>query len=249
MPLEILPAIDISKGQAVRLRQGDFETVLKVAEDPVRVARKFQEAGATRLHIVDLDGAKMGSPQNLPVIREMIRKLSIPVQLGGGLRSAELIDRVFRAASGIDRVIVGTTAASADDALMLDILHRYGDKIVVGADTKAGYIATQGWTERTTETAAEFGGRLVAMGARRFLFTDIARDGMLEGVNLEATRAFALAVGVPVLASGGVGGIEDIQKLAAPDAQQSGIEGVIIGKALYAGRLTLEDALRIAAGG
>lgn len=247
MPLEIIPAIDLVNGQAVRLKQGDFDTAVKVAEDPVRVARKFAEAGATRLHVVDLDGAKVGSPRNVSVLREIVRKAGIPVEFGGGLRTVEIIQSVFDRVPELDRIIVGTTAASADDALMLEILHRWGEKVVVGADTKDGYIAVQGWTARTHETAAEFGRRLVKMGARRFLFTDVARDGMLEGVNVEATRAFAEAVGVPVLASGGVGGPEDIQKLTAA-AQPNGIEGVIVGKALYAGRLTLADALRIAAG-
>lgn len=246
MALEIIPAIDLSKGQAVRLKQGDFDTAVKVAEDPVKVARKFQDAGATRLHIVDLDGAKVGQPRNLSVVKDIVRKVSIPVQLGGGLRDAEIIGNVLQAAPGVDRIIIGTTAASADDALMLDILRRWPEKVVVGADIANGYVAVQGWTERSHESAAEFGRRLVTMGARRFLFTDISRDGMLQGVNVEATRAFAEIVGVPVLASGGVGGPEDIQQLAAV-AKPNGIDGVIVGKALYSGRLTLEEAMRIAA--
>lgn len=242
--LEIIPAIDLRNGKAVRLQRGDFGTEARVAEDPVKVAQSFQDQGATRIHVVDLDGARTGSPHNVPTIREILRKVTIPVQVGGGLRTAELAERVVNL--GADRVIIGTSAAAHDEATVGEILAQFGEKVVIGADTAEGFVAVQGWLQRTEELAADFGRRLVALGARRFLFTDIARDGMLEGVNIEATRAFAEAVGVPVLASGGVAGPDDIVKLAA--AQPNGIEGVIIGKALYAGRLTLADALRLAKG-
>ncbi len=242
MPFEIIPAIDLRGGKAVRLQRGAFETEARVAEDPVKVARKFQDEGATRLHVVDLDGARMGSPQNVPVIRQILRQVSIPVQVGGGLRTAELVERVVDL--GADRVIVGTSAAiDAENAG--EILARFGEKVVIGADARDGFVAVQGWMQRTDEAVEAFGKRLVQMGARRFLFTDIARDGMLEGVNIEATRAFAEAVGVPVIASGGVAGPGDITALVP--LQPSGVEGVIVGKALYAGALTLADALRLAA--
>lgn len=243
MPLEIIPAIDLRDGKAVRLQQGAFETATRVAEDPVKVAKKFEAEGATRIHVVDLDGARIGTPQNVPTIRAILRAVKIPVQVGGGLRTPELVERIVNL--GADRVIVGTSAAT-DAANAGEILARYGDKIIVGADAKEGFVAVGGWIERTDEAVETFGKRLVALGARRFLFTDIARDGMLEGVNVEATQHFAEAVGMPVLASGGVAGPEDISTLAAL-AQPGGIEGVIIGKALYAGRLTLADALRLAA--
>ncbi len=244
MSLEIIPAIDLRDGKAVRLQQGAFETAARVAEDPVKVAKKFEAEGAKRIHVVDLDGARVGTPQNVPMIRAILRAVSIPVQVGGGLRTPELIERVVNL--GADRVIVGTAAAT-DPINAAETLARYGDKIIVGADAKEGFVAIGGWIERTDEAIETFGKRLVALGARRFLFTDIARDGMLEGVNAEATQRFAAAVGVPVLASGGVAGPEDISTLAAL-VQPNGIEGVIIGKALYAGRLTLADALRLAAG-
>lgn len=243
MPLEIIPAIDLRDGKAVRLQQGAFETAARVAEDPVKVAKKFEAEGAKRIHVVDLDGARVGTPQNVPTIRAILRAVGIPVQVGGGLRTPELVERVVNL--GADRVIVGTSAAT-DVINAAEILARFGDKIIVGADAKEGFVAVGGWIERTDEAVETFGKRLVGMGARRFLFTDIARDGMLGGVNVEATQRFALAVGVPVLASGGVAGPEDISTLAAL-AQPNGIEGVIIGKALYAGRLTLADALRLAA--
>jgi phosphoribosylformimino-5-aminoimidazole carboxamide ribotide isomerase len=245
MPLEIIPAIDLRNGQAVRLQQGAFGTAARVAEDPVKVAQRFEAEGAQRIHVVDLDGARIGSPQNVPTIRAILRKVNVPVQVGGGLRTPDLVQRI--ADLGADRFVVGTSAA-IDAVNAAEILARFGgDKIVIGADARDGFIAVQGWTQSTGEAADAFGRRLVQMGARRFLFTDIARDGMLEGVNAAATEAFARAVGVPVIASGGVAGPEDISTLAAL-AQPDGIEGVIIGKALYAGRLTLADALRLASG-
>lgn len=244
MSFEIIPAIDLRGGRAVRLQRGAFETETRVAEDPVKVARAFEQQGAKRLHVVDLDGARMGSPQNVPVIREILRKVTIPVQVGGGLRTPELAERVVNI--GADRVIIGTSAA-IDPVNAAEILARFGEKVVIGADATEGFVAVQGWLQRTDEAVEAFGQRLVQMGARRFLFTDIARDGMLQGVNTEATARFAEAVGVPVIASGGVAGPGDISALVA--LQPSGIEGVIVGKALYAGALTLADALAIAAGG
>lgn len=239
--LELLPAIDLMGGQAVRLKKGDFATREKVAEDPVAVAKGFAAAGARRLHLVDLDGARTGAPVNHPTIRAILEAIDIPVQVGGGLRTVDRVARILEL--GADRAVVGTSAARDPEAIAA-ILQRFGDRVVVGADTAGGYIAVHGWKERTDETAEDFARRLAALGASRFLFTDIARDGMLEGVNVAATAAFARAAGVPVLASGGVAGIEDIVGLRA--AQPSGIEGVIIGKALYAGRLDLAEALRAA---
>lgn len=244
MAFEIIPAIDLRNGKAVRLQRGDFDAETRVAEDPVRVAQSFEAGGATRLHVVDLDGARVGSPQNVPTIREILRRVSIPVQVGGGLRTPELVERVINL--GASRVIVGTSAA-LDPINAAEILHRFGDRVVIGADATEGFVAVQGWLQRTDEAVETFGRRLVGMGARRFLFTDIARDGMLEGVNVEATHRFAEAVGVPVIASGGVSGPDDIRALAA--LQPAGVEGVIIGKAFYAGALTLADALAIAGGG
>jgi phosphoribosylformimino-5-aminoimidazole carboxamide ribotide isomerase len=226
----------------VRLQRGDFETEARVAEDPVKVARAFQDAGARRLHVVDLDGARVGSPQNVPTIREILKRVSIPVQVGGGLRTPELVERLVNL--GADRVIVGTSAV-LDPVNAAEILRRFGDRIVIGADAKNGFVAVQGWMQISDESVEAFGKRLVGMGASRFLFTDIGRDGMLAGVNLEATRGFAEAVGVPVIASGGVAGPDDIRQLAL--LQPAGVEGVIVGKALYAGALSLADALAIAA--
>jgi phosphoribosylformimino-5-aminoimidazole carboxamide ribotide isomerase len=243
--LEIIPAIDLLGGQAVRLRKGDYATGEKVAEDPIAVARSFEAQGARRLHIVDLDGARTGDPINAAIVRAVVEAVAIPVQVGGGVRT------VARAAEligwGVARVIVGTSAAQ-NPAVIGAMLSEFPENVIVGADTADGFVAVHGWQESSGERAADFGRRLIALGARRFLFTDVARDGMLQGVNIAATRAFADAVGVPVLASGGVSGPDDITALAAASSE-SGIEGVIVGKALYAGRLTLADALQIAAQG
>lgn len=245
MALEIIPAIDLRGGRAVRLQRGDFGAETRVAEDPVAVALSFEAQGARRLHVVDLDGARTGTPRNDVTIKAILRAVSIPVQVGGGLRTAELAGNVL--SLGADRVIVGTSAAARDEAVIREILERLGgERVIIGADAAEGFVAVHGWQERTDERVEDFGQRMVRLGARRFLFTDIARDGMLQGVNVEATQAFAEAVGMPVIASGGVSGPEDIERLAQPEVQLGGVEGVIIGKALYAGRLTLEDALRIA---
>ena len=241
--LEIIPAIDLRGGQAVRLKQGDFAREEKVADDPVAVAREFAAQGAKRIHVVDLDGAKTGTPQNTETISAIIRASGLPVQVGGGVRSVESAERLFEI--GANRLIVGTSAARNPE-LIATMLERFGERLIVGADALNGMIAVHGWQETTGETAADFGRRMVSLGARRLLFTDVGRDGLLQGVNVEATRDLALAVGVPVIASGGVSGPDDISRLAA--VQQDGVESVIIGKALYAGRLTLADALRLVAG-
>lgn len=241
--LEIIPAIDLMGGQAVRLKKGDFGTRERVADDPVATAAAFAAAGAMRLHLVDLDGARTGEPTNHPTIAAILAAVSIPVQVGGGLRTPDRVQAILEL--GADRAVVGTSAARDPEAIAA-ILARFGEQVVVGADASDGFIAVHGWKERTDERAEAFARRMVERGARRFLFTDIARDGMLEGVHVEATVAFAQAAQVPVIASGGVSGPEDIDRLRA--AQPSGIEGVIIGRALYAGYLTLEEALRRAGG-
>ena len=243
MPLELIPAIDLLNGQAVRLRQGAFDSSARVADDPVRVARQFAESGASRLHLVDLDGAKTGVPANLSVVRAIADAVSLPLQLGGGLRTRETIERVLAAVPQIARFVVGTAAASAPETIA-EILQAFGDRVIIGADARNGRISVHGWTADGGEETLTFGRRLAAMGAARFLFTDISRDGMLEGVNVSATAAFADAVERPTLASGGVASLDDIESLARA-AQQSRIEGVIIGKALYAERFTLEDARRV----
>jgi len=245
MPFEVIPVMDLRGGKVLRLQRGASGAEARVADDPVKVARQFADAGAARLHVVDLDGVRVGTPQNVPAVRDILRRVSIPVQVGGGLRTRELAERVLN--QGADRIVLSTSDVARDDAFLLDMLARYGEKIVVGADSRNGFVAAEGFTARVAESIDAFGRRLAQAGARRFLFADAAREDGVHGANIEATLAFAQAVaagGARVLASGVVGPA-DVEKLAA--LQPHGIEGVIIGKALYGGALTLDDAVRIAA--
>ena len=237
----IIPAIDIKGGKCVRLRQGQFTLVETYSEDPVAYAIRWQKAGAPRLHVVDLDGARVGMPQNTDVVRRIIRSVSIPVQVGGGIRNAEVVERMLRI--GADRVVVGT-AVAGDDAAAQAMLTPYGDRIIVGVDAQDGRVAVSGWLQRLDETAEAFVTRLEKLGARRFIYTDISRDGMLAGPNLEGLRRILRSVHVPVIASGGVASLEDVRALAGMG--EANLEGVIIGKALYAGTVDLAEAIAVA---
>jgi phosphoribosylformimino-5-aminoimidazole carboxamide ribotide isomerase len=242
--MQVIPAIDLRGGKCVRLTQGQFNQMEIYTEDPVKYAVRWQQEGATRIHIVDLDGAKAGMPQpaNLEVIRQILRKIQIPIHLGGGIRNEVVADRMLRL--GVDRVILGTSAAQNDQIAQASI-DQFGDKVIIGIDAKDGFVAVSGWQERLDETAFDFARRIVKMGARRIIFTDIARDGMLQGVNTAALEGMLSAVPVPIIASGGVGTLDDIRTLrtiAAPN-----LEGVIVGKALYAGTVKLPEAIAAAA--
>ena len=239
--MEIIPAIDLKGGKCVRLRQGEFTQVETYTEDPVKYAQRWEQEGAKRLHIVDLDGARTGMPQNMEAVRSIMRRVSIPVQLGGGIRNAEVVERMLRI--GVDRVILGTSAAQ-DEQMTQGALMQFGDKIIIGIDAKDGFVAVQGWQERTGESAVSFAKRMVSIGAKRIIFTDIARDGMLNGPNLGAVQEMLTTVPVPVIASGGIGSAEDVRALAAVAGPN--LEGAIIGKALYAGKITVRDAIAAA---
>jgi phosphoribosylformimino-5-aminoimidazole carboxamide ribotide isomerase len=242
--MDIYPAIDIKGGKCVRLSQGRFEQVTTYSEDPVKIAKRWQAEGAQWLHIVDLDGARMGNPntQNLDILRQIIRQVPVPVQFGGGVRSAEIVDRMLRI--GVVRVVVGTAVAK-DANLAAGLFTLYGDKVAVGVDAKDGIVAVEGWQVSVHEPATEFVARMAQLGAKRFIFTDIARDGMLQGVNTTALVQVAAQVpALPVIASGGVTALTDIDALV--HLQKTGspnLEGVIVGKALYAGTVSLPDLL------
>jgi phosphoribosylformimino-5-aminoimidazole carboxamide ribotide isomerase len=248
--MDIYPAIDLKGGHCVRLSQGQFEQVTTYSEDPVKIAKKWKAAGAQWLHIVDLDGARTGSPstENLNIVRQIIRQVGVPVQFGGGVRSASIVERMV--GIGVTRVVVGT-AAIENAQLAQGLFTAYGDRVAVGVDAKDGLVALHGWQQTSGESAPQFVVRMAALGAKRFIYTDIGRDGMLQGVNIPSLRQVAAAVpNLPVIASGGVAGIADIETLVLLQREYcANVSGVIIGKALYAGTVTLEDVLKRAAAG
>jgi phosphoribosylformimino-5-aminoimidazole carboxamide ribotide isomerase len=236
--MEIIPAIDMKEGRCVRLLQGRFDQETVYSNDPVEVARKWEAEGAPRIHLVDLDGARSGAPQNLAVVEKIAAAVRVPLQLGGGIRSLTVARMVIEA--GVGRVIIGTSAA-LDSAIAEEIFGALGDQAILGVDARDGYVAIKGWEEVTNEKAIEFAQRMVALGAARIIYTDISRDGMLQGVNLPAMAEMTKAVPVPVIASGGVTTVQDIKDLVGVNLP--GLEGVITGKALYSGSLTLAEAL------
>ena len=237
--MEIIPAIDLLDGACVRLHQGDYDQVTRFSDDPVAQALSWQEQGATRLHLVDLDGAKRGEPVNDDAVRAITAALSIPVQLGGGVRSAERADDLLRC--GLDRVILGTVAIEQPD-LVTDLARRHPGKVVVGIDANGGRVATRGWVEQSDVLATDLAKQFSASGIAAIITTDIATDGTLAGPNLEALREMAQASGVPVIASGGIGSMADLLSLLP--LEQLGVSGVIVGRALYDGRVDLAEAIQ-----
>lgn len=241
--MEIIPAIDMMDGKCVRLVQGRFDESTVFSDDPVDAARRWVDEGAQRLHLVDLNGSRVGSPQEIDTIRRILSAVDVPTQLGGGIRTIETARQMIEL--GIGRVIIGTSAA-LDTELARTIFCELGDRAILGVDAKDGYVAVKGWQETTAETAIEFAQRMQGLGAKRVIYTDISRDGMLQGVNAAAMKQMAEALSIPVIASGGVSAVEDIRVLK--DLEQFGIEGAIVGKALYTGDLALADALTAAGG-
>lgn len=234
----LFPAIDLKDGRCVRLTRGEMESATVFNDDPAAQAFAFERAGFQWLHCVDLDGAFVGKPANADAIRAIRAATSLPVQLGGGIRDMAAIEGWL--AAGITRVILGTIALK-NPALVKDAARAFPGRIVVGADAKGGRIATEGWAEVSDLTPADLGRRFEDAGVAAILFTDVDSDGMLGGVNVAATAALAKAVRIPVIASGGVGGLADIEALVA--ANEPNIEGVVIGRALYDGRIKPTEAL------
>ena len=233
---EVIPAIDLKDGRAVRLVQGDFDQATVYGDDPPAVARRWQDTGAARVHVVDLDGSKAGSPVQLDTVRAIVGAVSVPVQLGGGLRSLEHVQAALDA--GVERVIIGT-AALEDPAFLDAALARFGERIVGGVDARDGKVAVRGWVETSGTDAIDFARSLAGRGVRTIVYTDVARDGMLKGPNVEAMERMVKAVpGVAVIASGGVSDLGDLVALA-----EVGAAGAIVGKALYTGAVDLEAAI------
>ena len=235
----IIPAIDIKDGKCVRLLQGRMESETVFSDDPSAVARQWDQMGAELIHVVDLDGAIHKSPQNLPVIESIVKAVSTPVQIGGGIRNLETIERYIR--FGVSRVIIGTEAIRHPELIETACKH-FPNQIVVGIDARNGRVAIEGWTENTDMEAVDLAKRFEGSGVATINFTDIHRDGMQTGPNLEETRRLAEAVDIPVVASGGVSTLEDIKNLMP--LEPAGVVGVITGRALYSGTLDFAEALR-----
>ena len=235
----IIPAIDIKDGKCVRLAQGDFGRSTVYADNPVDMALRWVEKGAERIHIVDLDGSVAGLPRNAAKILEISKKVKVPIQVGGGIRNRETVD--YYLSAGIESVILGT-AALQDEQFVRAAGKSYAGKIILGIDALDGLVAIRGWTQTTEATAIELARRYEGCGLKAIVYTDIKRDGMETGVNIEATGALAKKVSIPVIASGGVATIADIEKLLA--IKDCSIYGVIIGRALYTGAISLEEAIR-----
>jgi phosphoribosylformimino-5-aminoimidazole carboxamide ribotide isomerase len=236
--LFIIPAIDIKNGQCVRLAQGDFDRVTVYANNPIDVALAWAQKGARLIHIVDLDGSVAGLPRNAGIILDIVKKVNVPIQVGGGIRNMETIDYYLE--NGVVSVILGT-AALQDEELVRAAGKKHAGKIILGIDALDGQVAIQGWTRKTQQSAVELAVRYENCGIKAIVYTDIKRDGMETGVNIEATKALAMAVSIPVIASGGVATIADVEKLLA--VKDCDISGVIIGRALYTGAISLEEAI------
>ncbi len=233
--MQLYPAIDMLSGQAVRLRQGKREDVT-VFGDPVEMAQRWRNQGATWLHLVDLTAAFEGKTAHLPLIRQVVATFSGQVELGGGLRTME--DIALRVEAGVARCIIGT-AAIENPALVKEACREFPGKIAVGLDAKDGLVATRGWVETSTLTAVEVARRMRDMGVETIIYTDISRDGMMQGPNLPATKHLIEETQMQVIASGGVSSLADLRQL-----RQAGCAGAILGRAMYEGAFTLEDALR-----
>jgi phosphoribosylformimino-5-aminoimidazole carboxamide ribotide isomerase len=238
----IYPAIDIKDGKCVRLLQGRADDVTIYDDNPVRMALRWQKHGADIVHVVDLDGAWHGMPKNLETVRKIVQELDVPVQFGGGVRGIEAVQRLLD--MGVGQVVLGTVAVT-EPKVFHRALEMFGERIVVGLDGRQGKVAVEGWTKETGQDIVETGQALAELGVARIIYTDIARDGMQVGPNLETTRALARAAGIPVTASGGVATLNDITALKVLEAD--GVEGVIVGKALYEKAFTLQEAIKAAA--
>jgi phosphoribosylformimino-5-aminoimidazole carboxamide ribotide isomerase len=238
----IIPAIDLKDGRCVRLTQGRKSDVKVYDGDPVEIAKRFEDAGARMLHVVDLDGAfEGGLSRNRKVVRRIIRAVEIPVQFGGGLRSVGDVQQMIE--YGAAQVVIGTLAAESPETLE-KFVQLFGFRIAVGIDARHGQVVTRGWEKQEKISAVELAQRVADAGVDRIVYTDVSRDGMLEGVNIEQASLIARESGLRVTASGGVSSLADIERLSR--ARIHGVDSVIIGKALYEGRFTLHDALRVA---
>jgi len=236
----LFPAIDLKNGQCVRLEQGDMARATVFNLDPAAQAKTFETQGFEYLHVVDLDGAFAGKPMNAQAVEAMLKVVKFPVQLGGGIRDLATVEAWL--SKGIRRVIIGT-AAVRDPALVKEAAKKFPGRVAVGLDARDGKVAVEGWAETSTVTVLDIAQRFEDAGVAAIIFTDIARDGLLKGLNLDATIALAEAISIPVIASGGLASIDDVQALLTPRAKK--LEGAISGRALYDGRIDPAEALKL----
>ncbi|MDJ0773618.1 MAG: 1-(5-phosphoribosyl)-5-[(5-phosphoribosylamino)methylideneamino]imidazole-4-carboxamide isomerase [Mastigocoleus sp. MO_167.B18] len=237
--MDVIPAIDLLDGRCVRLYQGDYDKSQVFNENPVDVAKQWVEQGATILHVVDLDGAKAGSVVNQSVIEAIAGAVSVPIQLGGGLRNRDTVEQVFNL--GVQRAILGTIAVEQPQ-LVRELCQAFPGKIAIGIDARNGKVATRGWLETSEVLATELAVQMEELGASAIIYTDIQRDGTLSGPNFDALRELAAAIKIPIIASGGVSSITDLLSLLA--LEQYGVNGAIVGRALYTGDISLLEALQ-----
>jgi phosphoribosylformimino-5-aminoimidazole carboxamide ribotide isomerase len=239
----LIPAIDMKDGQCVRLKQGDMDQTTVFGEDPAAMARSWVEKGARRVHLVDLNGAFAGKPKNEQAIRAVLKEVGaeVDVQLGGGIRDLDTIERYLDA--GLRYVIIGT-AAVKNPGFLQDACTAFGGHIIVGLDAKDGKVATDGWSKLTGHEVVDLGKKFEDYGVESIIYTDIGRDGMLSGINIEATVKLAQSLSIPVIASGGLSNLEDIRKLC--EVEDEGVEGVICGRSIYSGDLDFQAAQALA---
>jgi phosphoribosylformimino-5-aminoimidazole carboxamide ribotide isomerase len=237
-PFTIFPAIDLKDGKVVRLQQGRADAETVYSDDPAAVARRWQEQGARFLHVVDLDGAFQGKPANTRSVEAILASITVPVQLGGGLRSRSSIEMYLKL--GVSRVVVGTKACSSPEFVRA-LVDDFGPRIVVGIDSRDGFVAVKGWTERTECSTADFAQQIDGLGVGTLIFTDIATDGMLAGPNYFAVSGLCAAVRCSVIASGGISNLNDVRRLQRVAADRPNLVGAIVGKALYDGKIDLRQ--------
>jgi len=242
--LIVIPAIDIRNGRCVRLEQGEMSKETVYSNDPGAMAERWVSQGAERLHVVDLDGAVRGKPVNLDGVRRILESVSVPVQLGGGIRDLAALESYLQL--GVDWIILGTSAIKDPDFLE-KACREFPGRIILGMDARGERVAVEGWTEETTLTPRDIARRSEAVGVCTIIYTDIHRDGMGTGPNVERTRALARSVGIPVIASGGISGIRDVSEISR--LKSEGVMGMITGRALYQGILNLPEAILVASGG
>jgi phosphoribosylformimino-5-aminoimidazole carboxamide ribotide isomerase len=239
----IIPAIDIKDGRCVRLQQGRAGTESVYSDNPVAVGQRWASEGAELIHVVDLDGAFSGAPKNRDLILKIVQSVKIPIQVAGGIRTIEDIGRYVQ--EGASRIVLGTRVVS-DRSFLETACRSFPGRISVGLDTRAGKVLVKGWTETTEQSAMDLVHQLDGLGILSIIFTDVQRDGMLKGPNLDAIRELARSIEIPIIASGGISSLEDVRSLLA--LESSGVAGVIIGKALYTGAVKLSEALSLTRG-